>query len=313
MSTHAAIGFREGNIIRFVYLHSDGYLSHTGNLLTSRYNTKEAAKELVALGGLFALRERIKPKPGESHSFEKPIRDKGNGVTTAYHRDRHELLVILTIDAAKLDDDAIIRQMQESCDCNNVYLFDAEKNQWYYGGGAKFSYGGLFASKGDAQKFYPLTRIEGFRNDYFFLSNFYEKEGYSFMYNGIEFTSAESAFQAQKSPDLASAFATLNPRDAKHRGRHVSLRQDWDYVKCNIMREIVFSKFAQNLTLAKQLVATHPAILVEENTWGDTFWGCVNGHGENILGLILMDVREDLLYGDIAQLRQKHDYYMTTH
>lgn len=33
--------------------------------------------------------------------------------------------------------------------------------------------------------------------------------------------------------------------------------------------------------------------LIEENTWGDTFWGTVNGVGKNKLGLILMDVRRD--------------------
>ena len=32
----------------------------------------------------------------------------------------------------------------------------------------------------------------------------------------------------------------------------------------------------------------------EANTWGDYFWGKVNGHGENQLGLTLMDVREKL-------------------
>ena len=35
-------------------------------------------------------------------------------------------------------------------------------------------------------------------------------------------------------------------------------------------------------------------ILVEENTWGDSFWGTVNGRGENQLGQILMDVRAKL-------------------
>jgi hypothetical protein len=35
-------------------------------------------------------------------------------------------------------------------------------------------------------------------------------------------------------------------------------------------------------------------ILIEGNTWGDTFWGVCNGVGENNLGKTLMNVREIL-------------------
>ncbi len=42
--------------------------------------------------------------------------------------------------------------------------------------------------------------------------------------------------------------------------------------------------------LRDALLATGNSLLIE----GDYFWGKVNGHGENQLGLILMDVREKL-------------------
>ena len=53
-------------------------------------------------------------------------------------------------------------------------------------------------------------------------------------------------------------------------------------------------KFMQNPELRDALLATGNSLLIEGNTWGDYFWGKVNGHGENHLGLILMDVREKL-------------------
>ena len=35
--------------------------------------------------------------------------------------------------------------------------------------------------------------------------------------------------------------------------------------------------------------------IVEGNTWGDVFWGVCNGIGENHLGNILMDVRDEII------------------
>lgn len=33
-----------------------------------------------------------------------------------------------------------------------------------------------------------------------------------------------------------------------------------------------------------------------QKNWGDYFWGSVNGHGENHLGKILMDIRAKLQF-----------------
>ena len=60
------------------------------------------------------------------------------------------------------------------------------------------------------------------------------------------------------------------------------------------MHEICMAKFTQNLLLKEKLLATGTEELVEGNNHGDTFWGCVNGKGENHLGKILMKVREEL-------------------
>ena len=85
-----------------------------------------------------------------------------------------------------------------------------------------------------------------------------------------------------------------NPAEAKKRGRTLTLRPDWDVVKVRLMYEICMCKFLQNPELRQALLETGDCILVEENTWGDSFWGTVNGRGENQLGRILMDVRAKL-------------------
>ena len=67
------------------------------------------------------------------------------------------------------------------------------------------------------------------------------------------------------------------------------------------MKDIVATKFSQNTDLKQKLIDTYPNILVEGNTWGDTYWGVditkPNKPGNNKLGEILMEVREALMQG----------------
>jgi predicted NAD-dependent protein-ADP-ribosyltransferase YbiA (DUF1768 family) len=50
----------------------------------------------------------------------------------------------------------------------------------------------------------------------------------------------------------------------------------------------------KNEELAQLLIDTDDHELIEGNWWHDYFWGVCNGKGENHLGKILMDVREEL-------------------
>jgi len=140
-----------------------------------------------------------------------------------------------------------------------------------------------------------IQKIDNFRGKYFFLSNFFPAE---VTFEGITYQNNEAAFQAQKIFDNEGkrAFADLQPKDAKRRGRHVRLRQDWEDVKDGIMEEIVRAKFTQNPKLKEQLLSTGNAQLIEGNTWNDWYWGVdmKSGAGKNHLGKILMKIREEL-------------------
>jgi ribA/ribD-fused uncharacterized protein len=134
--------------------------------------------------------------------------------------------------------------------------------------------------------------INLFRDEYFFLSNFYPVE---IKLDGIVYPNAETAFQAQKTLDVEERhkFSMLkNPVQAKRLGRKVKLRDDWEEVKLEIMTEIVSQKFLQHPYLIEMLLQTGDEELVEGNKWGDRFWGVCKGKGENHLGKILMKIRD---------------------
>lgn len=135
--------------------------------------------------------------------------------------------------------------------------------------------------------------IDSFREEYYFLSNFYHVD---VEYDGIVYKNSEAAFQAQKvlDDDEKLLFSDLYPREAKELGRKVKLRKDWNDVKDNYMYEICKAKFTQHEDLAEKLLETGDEELVEGNTWNDTYWGVCNGKGKNQLGKTLMRIREEL-------------------
>jgi ribA/ribD-fused uncharacterized protein len=135
-------------------------------------------------------------------------------------------------------------------------------------------------------------KIDLFRGENFFLSNFYDVE---VTYNGLTFKNSEAAFQAQKtlSQVAREAFTKMTAMESKRRGKMVVLRDDWDLVKEQIMYEICVEKF-KNPVMRAKLLATGDRELIEGNTHGDRIWGQVNGYGENKLGKILMRIRSEI-------------------
>ena len=87
-----------------------------------------------------------------------------------------------------------------------------------------------------------------------------------------------------------------SPMDAalEGRDRQNPLRPDWEEVKNKVMLQAFRMKFSQNPEIAKELLATGDAILIE-HTRNDDYWADGgDGSGKNKLGLLLMQVREEL-------------------
>ena len=137
-----------------------------------------------------------------------------------------------------------------------------------------------------------MEKIESFSGEYRWLSNFWYC---TIEYEGILYPSTEHAYQAAKTLDQVERqkMASMGTaRESKKYGSNLEIRPDWNEVKVSVMLDVVRKKF-ENLALRIKLLETGNAELIEGNTWNDTFWGVCNGVGENNLGKVLMQVREE--------------------
>jgi ribA/ribD-fused uncharacterized protein len=145
-----------------------------------------------------------------------------------------------------------------------------------------------------------VERIDSFRGEWEFLSNFYRAP---LLWQGIEYPTSEHAFNAGKTtePFLREwVAAASNPKEAKRRGHLVRLRDGWDSkIRYEVMHEVLRAKFTAHPGRAKALLDTGEALLVEGTTWHDTHWGICTcpkhgGEGLNHLGSMLMELRWEL-------------------
>lgn len=135
--------------------------------------------------------------------------------------------------------------------------------------------------------------IDNFTGEFGFLSNFHNA---AIVVEGKVYPSVEHAYQAYKSldPDVRETIRKAkNAAIAKKLGRAIQMRQDWENVKYDLMKQFVKKKF-ENPFLRPLLLATEDAELIEGNTWNDTVWGVCRGRGTNWLGKILMAERDSI-------------------
>lgn len=145
-----------------------------------------------------------------------------------------------------------------------------------------------------------MDRITSFMEEYRFLSNFYQSP---VAYGGLTYPNAEAAFQAQKcqkEEDKVKYTLIKNPVVAKRMGKkEPDLPANWREISYGIMLEIIRAKFSVP-EMAEKLLSTGDAELMEGNNHHDNLWGncacprCAAKTGENRLGRILMQVREEL-------------------
>jgi ribA/ribD-fused uncharacterized protein len=139
-------------------------------------------------------------------------------------------------------------------------------------------------------------KIDDFRGEYRFLSNYHIVD---VEYDGKVYPSTEHAYQAAKTlneKEREKIRSLTTPKDAKKLGKIITMRTDWDSIKFEVMLELIRKKFdlKHHPELAKKLLDTKDAELIEGNWWNDTTWGVCNGIGKNWLGKILMQVRDEL-------------------
>lgn len=136
--------------------------------------------------------------------------------------------------------------------------------------------------------------INSFKGSHEFLSNFHRRP--LPMFDGCTAKTLEHAFQAMKmanQEDYHTILSCDSPAQAKRVARKLQMRQDWEEIKSAVMLSLLRKKFKAG-PLKDMLLATGDAELIEGNTWGDKFWGVCEGEGKNILGKLLMVIREEI-------------------
>jgi ribA/ribD-fused uncharacterized protein len=126
----------------------------------------------------------------------------------------------------------------------------------------------------------------------------------------VDVRSAEHYFQACKADDRADFLWVLSAptsRKAKARGgpkgedgRRITLRPDWEEVKFSVMRTA--HAWKHRLPCYRELLpATGDRVLIEDSP-SDPIWGGRGAEGgmtgENLLGVVLMEVRAELSCAD---------------
>lgn len=138
--------------------------------------------------------------------------------------------------------------------------------------------------------------INQFQGPYRWLSNF---APCNIRLGKRNFPSVEHAYMSCKSHDLewknTCSQGNHKPGKIKRMSRKISLRNDWNLIKLQVMENCLRIKFNQEPYKSK-LLSTGDQYIQEGNFWNDKFWGvCLKTHkGENNLGKLIMKIRKEL-------------------
>ena len=122
MATRATIAKLDNNGVKAIYLHSDGYLEHTGRILDEHYRDESKLNELLAHGDVSSLNENI----GEKLPFNDYMLFHEKKQCRFYHRDRGEDKK----EAATLGgENELVKFATEKCDAEYIYMF--AYGSWY--------------------------------------------------------------------------------------------------------------------------------------------------------------------------------------
>lgn len=131
-------------------------------------------------------------------------------------------------------------------------------------------------------------------------SNLYRRD---IVFDGEVFATSEHAYQAGKARKpavrkwLMEAPSPALLAMAAHGLYYWDIAPGWSSTKFDRMRAVLLAKFTQHPDLRGLLLSTGDARLVESATVDNEvnrLWGEVNGVGRNMLGVLLMDIRDEL-------------------
>jgi len=122
-------------------------------------------------------------------------------------------------------------------------------------------------------------------------------------FDGVTYATSEHAYQAGKPRKdavrdwLLSAPSPALLAMAAHGLYYWDIVPGWSTTKLDRMRGVLKAKFTQHADLKELLLSTGTARLIESASVDNEvnrFWGEVNGVGRNTLGIMLMELRDEL-------------------
>lgn len=149
-----------------------------------------------------------------------------------------------------------------------------------------------------------LEEIRFYRSNekpYGAFSNLYRRP---IVFEGIVYPTAEHAYQAGKARKeevrdwILSAPSPSLVAMAAHGLYTWDIAPNWSKTKFARMKGVLLAKYTQHEDLRVLLLGTGSARLVESATVDNAvnrLWGEVNGVGKNMLGVLLMEVRQELV------------------
>lgn len=154
-----------------------------------------------------------------------------------------------------------------------------------------------------------VDRICFYEQDFYVLSNF---SSFNLNWKGHVFPTSEHAYHWEKFRDPVEGESDNDRFQRKslanfmieapsaHEAFTIAnhwknmRRVDWDDVKVDIMRNILWAKVNQHTYVRRKLLASGDRKLVE-NSWRDDYWGWgPNQDGQNMLGKLWMEIRAEL-------------------
>lgn len=129
-------------------------------------------------------------------------------------------------------------------------------------------------------------------------------------FEGETFATSEHAYQAGKARKESVRKWILDAPTpallamAAHGLYYWDIAPGWSKTKFDRMRAVLRAKFTQHEDLRALLLSTGEAVLIESATVDNPvnrLWGEVNGKGKNMLGNMLMELREELKKSDQLQ------------
>lgn len=112
--------YKDGSV-KYVNCRWKGQCNRQYEILDNYYNSLKKIEELLSLGYLCEIRERVAPTKGEFHCYENPVPD----VTIAYFRDGQGMW-----DYVPPKSCISVHELMSSTYVDYIYLFEESSGAW---------------------------------------------------------------------------------------------------------------------------------------------------------------------------------------